>query len=202
MPSPLANLEFITFDLETTGFSAQSCEIIEFGAVRFAADGTEIGRFQQLVDPGCEVPYRASQVNGITTDMLCGQPTLEEVLPEFLSFLASRPAVMLAHNAAFDIRFLDAGIARTQCRGVPKHPIVDTVPLSRARLPGLRNHKLADVGAHLKIGSSTAHRALADSLLLKSVFLRLTSRSPAVLSLDELFQLSSPFRLETRCLEQ
>ena len=87
MPASLWDVEYLAFDVETTGLSPAFCEIVEFGAVRFTADGTEVGRFQQLVNPGCAIPFHASRVHGITDDMVSGQPRLKTVLPDFLEFL-------------------------------------------------------------------------------------------------------------------
>jgi DNA polymerase-3 subunit alpha (Gram-positive type) len=192
MPSLLTHLEFIAFDLETTGFAADSCEIVELGAVRFTADGREIGRFQHLVDPQTPIPWEATNVHGITDRMVRGQPVLAEVLPEFLNFVAGKPSLMMAHNAPFDLRFLTAGIQRIRCRQIPEHPVVDTLRLARARLPHLRYHKLADLCAHFDITNPKAHRALHDSLVVKDVFVQLTRCRPVVTSLEDVFELAKP----------
>lgn len=195
MPSSLSDLEYIAFDVETTGLSPDDCEIVEFGAVRFTADGTEVGRFQQLVNPRCIIPGHVSRIHGITNQMVVGQPVLDEVLPDFLAFLGRRPALMMAHNASFDLGFVGAAIRRTKCRKVPSHPIVDTLAFARARLPNLRKHKLPDLRQHFRIKTPAAHRALFDSLVLKEVFLKLAQRQPAVTTLEDLFQMSPPRKL-------
>lgn len=98
--------EFIAFDLETTGLHPVFSRIIEIGAVRFRGDGTVLESFQQLVDPRCEISAGAAAVNGITGEMVAGQPTIEEVLPCFIDFIGDGPVVMMAHNAGFDMGFL------------------------------------------------------------------------------------------------
>jgi DNA polymerase III subunit epsilon len=178
--------EFVAFDLETTGLNANFCRIVEFGAVRFRADGTELDRMQQLVDPGCRVPHEATAVHGITDAMLRGQPSVEQVLPRFLEFLGGPESVLLAHNAPFDLGFLSAAWGRLQTQ-VPKHPVVDTLALSRRRLRRLSNHRLETVGKHLRVAESAQHRALGDALMVKSVFLRLLAQSPVIRSLGELY---------------
>jgi DNA polymerase III epsilon subunit family exonuclease len=192
MPSALTKFELIAFDLETTGFSAETCEIVELGAVRFTADGREIGRFQQLVNPQTPIPWEATNVHGITDRMVSGQPVLGEVLPEFLAFLSGAPSLLMAHNAPFDLRFLAAGIQRTRVRKVPGHPVVDTLRLARARLPHLRYHKLQDLCSHFDITTPKAHRALHDSLVVKDVFVQLTRCRPVVTSLEDVFELAKP----------
>ena len=130
------NVEFVAFDLETTGLSSAFCHIVEFGAVRFRADGTELDRLEQLVDPGCPVPRDATAVHGITNDMIRGQPTVEEVLPEFLQFLGGTDTILMAHNASFDLGFLAVALHRLGAN-VPEHPVVDIVP-SKAWERGMR----------------------------------------------------------------
>lgn len=185
------DLEFIAFDLETTGLHPAFCRIVEFGAVRFRADGTELDRMQQLVDPCCPVPAQATAVHGITDRMLRGQPSVEQVLPRFLKFLGGPESVLLAHNAPFDLGFLSAAWDRLQTQ-VPEHPVVDTLALSRRRLRRLPNHRLETVGQHLRVAESAQHRALGDALMVKSVFLRLLAQSPVIGSLGELYGTVAP----------
>jgi DNA polymerase-3 subunit epsilon len=189
------DVEFIAFDLETTGLHSTFCQIVEIGAVRFRADGTEVGRMEQLVDPGCPVPERAVAVHGITDDMLLGQPRIEDVLPEFVKFVGSSESILLAHNASFDLRFLSAAWNRIGA-SVPDHPVVDTLDLSRGRLRQLPNYRLETVNEHLHITDFTEHRALGDALVVKEVFLRLLEQHPAIKRMDELFNSISPLHFE------
>ena len=195
MPASLWDVEYLAFDVETTGLSPAFCEIVEFGAVRFTADGTEVGQFQQLVNPGCAIPFHASRVHGITDDIVRGQPRLKTVVPDFLEFLSARPSLLLAHNASFDLGFVGAAIRRIGCRKIPGDPVIDTLSFARARLPHLRRHRLPDLRTHFRIATPAAHRALEDSLVLKSVFLKLAQFQPAVTSLDDVFRLSPPRKL-------
>lgn len=99
---------FVVFDLETTGLEPKRERIVEIGAVKFDRRGP-VGRFSVLINPGIPMPPAASRVNGITDDMLAGQPSLDEVLPDFLRFVGQAP--LIAHNAAFDCSFLNAALA-------------------------------------------------------------------------------------------
>src|SRR5438874_1510669 len=106
-PAMSSTQEWIAFDLETTGLVAEIDRVVEIGAVRFDASGHELGRFERLVDPERPMSPAAQAIHGISDADLAGAPTAREVLPEFLDFLGD-PAMtaLLAHNAAFDARFL------------------------------------------------------------------------------------------------
>lgn len=187
---PIAKREFIAFDLETTGLHPVSSRIIEIGAVRFRGDGEVLGQFQQLIDPWCEISAGAMAVNGITNDMVAGQPAIDEVLPGFVDFIGQTPVVMMAHNAGFDIGFLSVAFSRLGWKS-PEQPVLDTCALSRRRLV-LANHKLETVGRYLGLSDFAVHRALDDSLLLKNIFLHLIRVNPAISSIEELNR-AAPF---------
>ena len=187
--------EFTAFDLETTGLSPDFNRIVEVGAVRFRADGTEIDRMEQLVDPRCAIPADVTEIHGITDEMVRGQPSIEDVLPGFAQFLCCPETILLAHNASFDVRFLSAAFSR--CKAIlPKHPVIDTLALSRQMLPRLRNHRLETVARHLRIADSTEHRALGDALVVQSVFLKLLSQAPIITTTADLFGLVAPIYFE------
>lgn len=191
----LRDADFIAFDLETTGLHPVASQIVEIGAVRFRGDGTLLGEFKQLVDPGCAIPEDATDIHGITDDDVLGQPTIREALPSFLDFVGDAPVVMLAHNAAFDLGFLSVALSRLRRTG-PSHPVLDTLSLSRRRLQ-LPNHKLETIGRYLRLIDDERHRALEDTLLLKDVFLNLVERRPALESVDQLLGLCPALSLES-----
>ena len=187
--------EFIAFDLETTGLHPVFSRIVEIGAVRFRGDGTVLESFQQLVDPRCEISAGAMAVNGITNEMVAGQPTIEEVLPCFIYFIGDLPVVMMAHNAGFDMGFLSAALSRLGMES-PPHPVIDTCALARRRI-NLVNYKLETIGRHLGLIDSAEHRGLEDSLLLKDVFLHLIRISPVITSTSELCRVAPVLRFRT-----
>lgn len=168
--------EFVAFDLETTGLRAGACQIVEIAAVRFRGDGTELGRYERLVNPQCSIPRQVSRIHGITDDMVAGQPTIDQVLPEFLDFLGSEETLLLAHNAAFDVGFISADLARLRMPA-PRHEVFDTLAIARQRLPHLRSHRLDILAAWLGT-RGRSHRALADSLTVKEAFLRMAELPP------------------------
>ena len=194
------DIEFVAFDLETTGLSAAFCHIVEIGAVRFQADGTEIDRFEQLVNPGCAIPPKVSAIHGIIDQMVERQPSINDVLPEFLQFLGDDETIVLAHNASFDLGFVSSSAARIRI-DVPDHMVVDTLELSRKRLRRLSNHRLETIGRRFGIVESTEHRALGDALVVKSAFLCLLEQRPAICCLDDLLNVVSPMYFEPACLD-
>lgn len=189
---PLDDAEFVAFDLETTGFSPVAARIVEVGAVRFRADGTVIDQFSQLVNPLCRIPAGATAVNGITDRMVAGQPVIAEVLPRLCEFLGGPSSVLLAHNAGFDVSFLSVAFGRCG-RVCPEHEVYDTCALARRRIT-LPNYKLETLGRHLGLIEREDHRSLADSLLLKDVFLHLVHATPAIQCTSELCRLTPALR--------
>lgn len=163
--------EFVAFDLETTGLSAEYERIVEIGAVRFDRTGKELGRFQTLVNPGKPIPYEAWAVHRISDADVANAPTCAEVLPKFLAFLgAPENTTMLAHNASFDASFLGRELGRIGELS-PPHAVADTLHLARSRLPKLGNHRLDTLARHFRLDLDDAHRALADCLRVKGIWL-------------------------------
>ncbi len=158
---------FVALDLETTGLSPQYDRIVEIGAVKFV-DGKVVETFSELVNPGIAMPPGATAVNLITDVMLEGQPQLETVLPRLLSFLDD--AVLVAHNAPFDLGFLSAAL-RKQGKPPLTHQYVDTQPMGRKAWPGRHNYKLQSLALDLGVKALDAHRAKDDARVCMEVFL-------------------------------
>ncbi|WP_066589073.1 DEDD exonuclease domain-containing protein [Cellulomonas timonensis] len=158
---PLSEVTFVVVDLETTGGTPQSSAITEIGAVKVRG-GEVLGEFQTLVNPGGPIPAFISVLTGITTAMVVEAPRIEEVLPSFLEF--ARGAVLVAHNAPFDIGFLKAAAAETH-HPWPAPQVVDTVRLARAVVTRdeAPNHKLGTLAALFHATVTPDHRALADA---------------------------------------
>jgi DNA polymerase III epsilon subunit family exonuclease len=173
--APLFPPIFVAFDLETTGLSAEHDRIVEIGACRFDANGRDLGQFQSLVNPLRPVHPRAHAVHGISDDELATQPDATLVLPGFLEWLSEFPeATLLAHNAAFDAAFLGAELARIGHPPIP-FDVVDTLPLSRRLVVDVPNHQLATLSRRFGLDESGAHRALADAIRVKGLWLAMTS---------------------------
>ncbi|MGZ4650525.1 MAG: DEDD exonuclease domain-containing protein [Kineosporiaceae bacterium] len=184
--TPLAEVTFVVVDLETTGGSPADSAITEIGAVKVRG-GQVLGEFQTLVDPGREIPPYISVLTGITTAMVVAAPRIASVLPSFLEF--ARGAVLVAHNAPFDIGFLKAACAET---GVPwpQAASVDTAVLARRLLTRdeVPNCKLATLAPFFSATTSPTHRALDDARATVDVLHGLFERlgSLGITTLEEL----------------
>lgn len=151
--------DYVVFDLETTGLSPTSDEIIEISAIK-VRDHKPVEEFSTLVNPGRRIPYTATAINGITDQMVEDAPPLQEALERFLAFIGDD--ILAGHNIhTFDIHFLDNGISRTLGRTL-SNDYVDTLYLARNCLPQLSRHRLTDVAEHFHIRTEGAHRALND----------------------------------------
>ncbi len=151
--------EFVAFDLETTGLSPRTDEIIEIGAV-VMKQGREVARYQTFVDPHRKLLKETTDLTGITDDMLVGAPSIEKALPEFLNFVDGR--VLVAHNADFDTAFI-----REACKKLG-HPYTytsaDTLVLSQNLMTKLNRHKLNIVADALSLPEFNHHRAADDAV--------------------------------------
>lgn len=192
---PLSEVEFVAFDLETTGLFAVSCRIVEFDAVRFRLDGTEMGQLDQLVDPECPIPLSVSRIHGITDAMVRGKPTVAEVLPHFVEFLGAADTILLAHNATFDLGFLGLALTKAGLE-FPPHSVVDTLDLTQICLRGPHSYRLEDVAIYLGVADSEDHRALSDSCLLAGVFQKTVARIRRLRTVGNLFRISRPLSFE------
>jgi DNA polymerase-3 subunit epsilon len=201
--TPLADVTFVVVDLETTGGSPKDSAITEIGAVKIRG-GTVLGEFQTLVDPGCAIPPYISVLTGITSMMVAAAPRIGAVLPGFLEF--ARGAVLVAHNAPFDIGFLKAACAENGLAW-PAAASVDTAVLARRLLSRdeVPNCKLATLAPYFRATTSPTHRALDDARATVDVLHGLFERlGPlGITSLEELTGLTrqvDPDRLRKRHL--
>lgn len=171
--TPLATLRLSAFDTETTGLRpSEGDEIISLGAVRIVNGRLlEHESFDRRVRPRRAVRASAQAVHGISTASLAGEPPLEDVLPAFARFCED--SVLLAHNAAFDMRFLELARERTGVRF--DQPVLDTLLLSAVALPGLGadEHHLEQIAQRLGVPGAGRHQALGDALITARVFLQL-----------------------------
>lgn len=168
----LAEATFVVTDTETTGVRPEEDRLIELAAVKVRG-GEVVARFEQLVDPGCHVPARITQITGISTAMLVGQPPPEEVLPAFRAFLGE--AVLVAHNLPFDYRFLQAELARAGLEPLANRGLC-TLRLARRLLPSLASHGLSALAQHFGLRNAARHRALGDAEVTARVLLRFLER--------------------------
>ena len=152
---------FTVFDVETTGMSPANDRIVQIGAVRIDKDGF-VSRFQSLINPGRHIPTGVVCVHHITDEMVAKSPTFSRIGREFLEF--AKDSTLVAHNARFDLGFLQESLART---GLPlwKGRTLDTLRLIKTTHPGLPSYTLQSLRAIFQLESDDsmqAHRADAD----------------------------------------
>jgi len=167
----LTELAYTVFDTETTGLEpSNGDEIIQVGAVRVVNSRLlrqEI--FDQLVDPRIPLKPEGIPIHGITEDMVHGQPTIDVVLPAFHEFCSD--TVLVAHNAAFDMRFLQLKEDSTGIRF--QQPVLDTLLLSAVIHPNQESHRLESIAERLGINVIGRHTALGDAFVTGEVFLKM-----------------------------
>ena len=158
---------YVVFDLETTGFSPDKNRIIEIGAVK-VEQGVITDKFSTFVNPEEPIPFRIEELTSIKDEMVIDAPKIEEILPEFMKFCEG--AVMVAHNAEFDMSFIKKNCER---QGLPcDFTVVDTVALARVLLPNLNRFKLDTVAKALGVSLDNHHRAVDDAGCTAEIFVK------------------------------
>ncbi|MGY3724400.1 DNA polymerase III catalytic subunit, PolC type [Granulicatella balaenopterae] len=150
---------YVVFDVETTGLSAVYDKIIELAAVKMYK-GNVVEKFEEFIDPGHPLSATTIQLTGITDDMVRGSKSEEQVLREFQKF--AEGTILVAHNASFDMGFLNKGYNRYQM-GDSDNPVIDTLELSRKLHPHLKSHRLNTLSKKYGVVLEQHHRAIYDS---------------------------------------
>ena len=166
----------VVFDFETTGLSPKNGDrVIEIGAVAIE-NGRLTDEFHSLIQTDRRIHWAARRVHGISNKMLAGKPPAARIFPAFHKFIASDP--LIAHNAAFDLRFLAHEF--TMLNLTLNNPHSCTLKLSRQYNQTLKSHKLENVARHLLGAAAVAefslHRALDDARLTGAVWLALVQK--------------------------
>ncbi len=169
--APLTELSFTVFDTETTGLNpAGGDEIIQIGAVRIVNGRILMQEcFDQLVDPKRSIPAASIPIHGITPDMVRGQPGIDQVLPAFHAFCAD--TVLVAHNAAFDMKCLEVKQASTGI--VFDQPVLDTLLLSALVHEHQDSHNLEAIAERFGLTILGRHTAIGDAMVTAEIFLKL-----------------------------
>ncbi|MEJ7713444.1 MAG: exonuclease domain-containing protein [Pyrinomonadaceae bacterium] len=170
---PLNETEFVVVDVETTGAKTPPARIMEIGAYRVAR-GRIVAEFETLVNPEAHIPYYISELTGITNTMVSKAPKFSDVAEDWLRFAGA--AVIVAHNAPFDVRFLNYELARVYPGRRMLNPNICTVSLARRVLPELSSHKLDAIAQHFSIPIPERHRAPSDARATAQVFLHILER--------------------------
>jgi DNA polymerase III epsilon subunit family exonuclease len=166
----LSQASYVVLDLETTGAKAPPCRIIEIGAYRVSG-GVIVDEFITLVNPETDVPEFIASLTGISSEMTRSAPRFHEVLDGFLAFLGD--SILVAHNYAFDLAFLNHEIARVHEDCSIWNPTLCTVELSRTVLPDIENHKLKTLANYYSVDLINHHRAGDDAHATAKIFINL-----------------------------
>ena len=163
----LADTDFVVFDTETTGSKPPAARMTEIGL--FKVRGNEIvDKFETLLNSTATIPPNIVELTGITNEMKARAPKFAEIAPALLDFIGD--AVLVAHNANFDITFLNFELGRVFPKRKIKNHHLCTVRLSRKLLPNIENHRLHTIAAHYGITIHNRHRAAGDALATAQIF--------------------------------
>ena len=159
--------DYVIYDLETTGTSSANDRVVEISAVK-VRNGQVDSEFSTLVNPEMPIPFFASEVNGITDDMVADAPVFEVALKDFLEFAGDD--ILVGHNIhTFDMKFIYRDVERYFGKTI-SNDYIDTLQIARAYLPQLSCHKLTALAEYYGINPDGAHRALNDCRMNQQIF--------------------------------
>jgi len=159
--------EFVVFDIETTGLNSHTNKIIEIGAVKIKS-GRIIDRYSQLINPGISIPYHITEITSITNEQVANQPKIDEVIGKFVDFIGD--AVLVAHNAPFDMGFIKRDIKEYLNIDL-ENSVIDTLQMARDLFPDFKKYGLGDLKKSLGLALEKHHRAVDDSQATANMFI-------------------------------
>lgn len=171
--SLLADATYVVFDVETTGLSALYNTIIELAAVKIR-NGEVIDKFESFADPKHPLSSITINLTGITDDMVQGAPDPLDVVKDFYEWAGD--AIFVAHNASFDIGFLNASYKKIGL-GKVKNGVIDTLELARFLYPTMKNHRLNTLAKKLNVELTQHHRAIYDAEATGFILIKMLSEA-------------------------
>jgi len=165
----LSEATYVVFDIETTGLSIQHDELIEIGAIK-VKNGAILGEFGELINPGVPINAFTTKLTGITQSMVEGKKSVQSVLEDFYQF--SKGAILIAHNADFDLGFLEYNYKKY---GISNqiNPSIDTLNLAKVLIPERTRYGLDSLSRYFKVRLEQHHRAVNDAKATNEIFLHL-----------------------------
>ena len=191
--NPISRITFCAVDVETSALHMSS-RVVEVGAVKFGTTGRQT-EFQSLVNPCESISSRATEIHGITDEMVKNSPRSPEVLSRLLGFMGD--SVFVAHNAMFDTRMIGNELARMGA-DLPDNPVLCTISMARRRIKGPPNYRLQSLMSFLGTELIDAHNALPDARAAMQVFLAGAAGIPPETPVSELPGLLGPFHSVAR----
>jgi DNA polymerase-3 subunit epsilon len=179
-----SDLTFVALDTETTGLG--EAYLVEVAAVKFKA-GAILGEFSTLINPGRHIPSYVTAIHGITDEMVKNAPYAREALPDFFDFLED--AILIAHNASFDIKVLAAELFRSDL-AIPGREALDTCRIARRAMLSSPNYRLITLAQYLGLSRLPDHRALADAQAVVAVFEYCLQTLPWPQTLEEVLKVN------------
>ncbi len=166
---------FVAFDTETTGLKASDDYVIELGAVKFNCEGLIGEPFNVLIKPPVSIPPFITELTHISDFMVKDAPSMKDVIPDFLKYVCTKQTCLVAHNAPFDVKFMNSELVRA---GYPEltNLTFDTLKLARWAYPELATmgetgpYKLQNLASRFKIDVKSAHRASDDARVCMELF--------------------------------
>jgi DNA polymerase III epsilon subunit family exonuclease len=165
--------DFVVVDVETTGAKTPPCRVMEIGAYKVSG-GRIVDEFESLVNPESSIPAFISQLTGIHSSMVQKSPVFSDIIEKWLDFAGD--AILVAHNAQFDVRFLNYEVSRVYPGKQMANSSLCTVSLSRRMVPGLQNYRLHTVADHFNIPIENRHRASGDAQATAGILIRILER--------------------------
>lgn len=190
-------LREIVFDTETTGLNPKEGDkLVEIGAIELVNHIPTGNIYHCYINPLRDVPEEAVKVHGLTTDFLKNYPKFSDIAKDFLNFIGN-DGILVAHNAPFDMGFINHELKHNGFETLEKHQVVDTLEIAKSKFPGLRNN-LDALCKRFNIDNSkrTKHGALLDAELLSEVYLELLGGAEPIMNLEAKQELNEEIKIE------